>query len=56
MKVLEPKEIITTLSNKKTGEKYKDEAALKAANIPEEDVKRDVHVIMPALDLFAKTK
>ena len=54
--VLKPKEIITTLSNKKTGEKYKDEEALKAANIPEEDVQRDVRVIMPALDLFSKTK
>ena len=32
------------------------EEALKAANIPEEDVRRDVKVIMPALDLFAKTK
>ena len=39
MQILEPKVIITTLSNKKTGEKYKDEAALKAANIPEEDVR-----------------
>ena len=56
MQVLEPKEIITTLSNKKTGEKYTDEAALKAANIPEEDVRRDVRVIMPPLDLFSKTK
>ena len=56
MKVLEPKEIITTISNKKTGEKYKDEAALKAAKIPAEEVRRDVRVIMPALDLFAKTK
>jgi len=46
----------TTISNKKTGEVYPDEAALKTANIPEEDVKRDVHVIMPTLDLFAKTK
>jgi hypothetical protein len=46
----------TTITNKKTGEVYADEAALKAANIPEEDVKRDVHVIMPPLDLFAKTK
>ena len=54
--VLKPKEIITTLSNKKTGEKYKDEEALKAANIPEGDVQRDVRVIMPALDLFSKTK
>ena len=51
--VLKPKEIITTISNKKTGEKYKDEAALKAANIPEEDVQRDVRVIMPPIDLFS---
>jgi hypothetical protein len=54
--VIKPTEVKTTISNKKTGEVYPDEAALKAANIPEEDVKRDVHVIMPALDLFAKTK
>ena len=54
--VIEAAEVKTTITNKKTGEVYPDEAALKAANIPEEDVKRDVHVIMPALDLFAKTK
>ena len=49
-------QVITKISNKKTGVEYKDEAALKAANIPEEDVRRDVKVIMPALDLFSKTK
>ena len=49
-------EVKTIISNKKTGEVYPDEAALKAANIPEEDIKRDVQVIMPTLDLFAKTK
>ena len=54
--VLTPKEIITTISNAKTGEIYKDEEALKAANIPEEDVQRDVTVIMPPLDLIGKTK
>ena len=53
---LTPEKIITTISNAKTGEGYKDEEALKAANIPAEDVRRDVKVIMPALDLFAKTK
>ena len=53
---LTPEKIITTISNTKTGEVYKDEEALKAANIPAEDVRRDVKVIMPALDLFAKTK
>ena len=54
--ILKPKEIITTLSNKKTGEVYANEEALKAANIPEEDIRRDVKVIMPPLDLFSKTK
>ena len=53
---LTPDKIITTIKNKKTGEVYETEEALKAANIPEEDVQRDVTVIMPALDLFAKTK
>ena len=56
IKMLTPKEIITTIKNKKTGEIDMDEEALKAANIPEEDVQRDVTVIMPPLDLFAKTK
>ena len=56
MKILKPTKVITTISNKKTGDKYKDEEALKAANIPQEDVRRDVRVIMPPLDLFAKTK
>ena len=56
IKMLTPKEIITTIKNKKTGEVYETEEALKAANIPEADVRRDVTVIMPPLDLFAKTK
>ena len=56
IKMLTPDKIITTIKNKKTGEIYETEEALKAANIPEEDVQRDVTVIMPALDLFAKTK
>ena len=56
IKMLTPKEIITTIKNKKTGEVHETEEALKAANIPEENVQRDVTVIMPALDLFAKTK
>jgi hypothetical protein len=54
--VITPDKIITTIKNKKTGEVYKDEEALKAANIPEEDVRRDVTVIMPPLDLIGKTK
>ena len=54
--VITPEKIITKISNKKTGEVYKTEEALKAANIPEEDVRRDVTVIMPPLDLIGKTK
>ena len=54
--VLTPEKIITTITNKKTGEVYKDEEALKTANIPAEDVQRDVTVIMPPLDLIGKTK
>jgi len=53
---IKPEDIKTTIKNKKTGEVYKDEEALKTANIPEEDVQRDVTVIMPSLDLFGKTK
>ena len=56
IKMLKPEKIITTIKNKKTGEVYETEEALKVANIPEEDVQRDVTVIMPALDLFSKTK
>tara|TARA_R110002049_G_scaffold156580_1_gene321622 strand:+ start:352 stop:531 length:180 start_codon:yes stop_codon:yes gene_type:complete len=56
IRMLTPDKIITTIKNKKTGEVYETEEALKLANIPEEDVQRDVTVIMPPLDLFAKTK
>ena len=56
MKVIKPKEIKTTIKNKKTGEIYKNEEELKAANVPEEDVQRDVTVVMPSLDLFGDVK
>ena len=52
---LTPEKIITTIKNKKTGEVYETEEALKASGIPEEDIQRDVTVIMPSLDLFGKT-
>ena len=53
---IEPKEIITTITNMKTGEKYKNDSEWKAKGIPPEDIRRDVTVIMPSLDLFPKTK
>ena len=54
--VIEPKEIITTITNMKTGEVYKDDADWKAKGIPESDIRKDVRVIMPSLDLFGETK
>ena len=54
--IIEPKEIITTITNMKTGEVYKDDNEGKAKNIPESDIRKDVRVIMPSLDLFGETK
>jgi hypothetical protein len=51
--ILKPKDIKTTIKNKKTGEIYENE---EAANIPEEDIQRDVTVIMPSLDLLGEIK
>ena len=56
MEEIKPDKIITTISNLKTGEIYKTEEEWKAKGIDEKDIRRDVKVIMPALDLFAKTK
>ena len=56
MKVIEPKEIIETISNIKTGEVYKNDEEWKAKGIPEEDIRRYVKVIMPSLNLFGETK
>ena len=56
MRTIEPKEIITTISNLKPGEIYKTEEEWKAKGIDEKDIRRDVKLIMPPLDLFAKTK
>ena len=53
---IEPKEIITTITNMKTGEVYKNDSEWKSKGIPVEDIQRDVTVIMPSLDLFPKTK
>jgi hypothetical protein len=53
---LKPEKIIETISNLKTGEIYKDDNEWKSKGIPVEDIRRDVKVIMPSLDLFGKTK
>jgi hypothetical protein len=56
MEILKAAKVTTTLSNKKTKEVYKTEEEWKAKGIAEEDIRRDVHVLMPKLDLFGKTK
>jgi len=53
---IQPDKIIEKITNKKTGEKYKNDAEWKSKGIPVEDIQRDVTVIMPSLDLFPKTK
>jgi hypothetical protein len=56
MQEIKPEKIITTISNLKTGEIYKSEDEWKAKNVPEAEIRRDIKVIMPSLDLFSKTK
>ena len=56
METIKPKEFITTISNQKTGEIYKTEEEWKAKGVSEEEIRRDVKVVMPSLDLFPKTK
>ena len=54
--IIQPKEVITTITNMKTGEEYKDDSEWKVKGIPESDIRKDVRVIMPSLDLLGKTK
>ena len=56
MQMIKPTKVTTTISNLKTKEKYKTEEEWKAKGIPEKVIRRAVHVLMPKLDLFGKTK
>ena len=56
MQTITPTKVTTTICNLKTGEKYNTEEEWKAKGIEEKDIRRDVHVLMPKLDLFGKTK
>ena len=53
---LKPTKVITTISNLQTKEIYKTEEEWKAKGVPEKDIRRDVRIIMPSLDLFGKTQ
>ena len=54
--LVKPAKVTTTIKNKHSGEVYNTEEELKAKGISEDDIRRDVHVLMPNLDLFSKTK
>ena len=56
MQTMKPEKIITTISNLRTGEVYKSEDEWKAKNVPEAEIRRDIKVIMPSLDLLGKLK
>jgi len=56
MHELKPQRIIEEIKNKKTGEKYMTEEEWKSKGVPEEDIQRDVTVVMPSLDFLSKTK
>jgi hypothetical protein len=49
-------ETVTIIKNKKTGKVYKDEEELKAANVNQEDISRDVvvKVTNKGLEVFKK--
>ena len=56
MQTLTPTKVTTTIKHKQTGEIYKTEDEWKAKGIEEKDIRRDVNVLMPKLDLLSKTK
>ena len=56
MQEIKPEKIIEKITNKKTGEQYMSDDEWKAKNISPEDIRRDVTVVMPSLDLLGKTK
>jgi len=48
--------VVTTITNKKTGTVYQTDEEWKTLKVRAEDIKRDVTVTLPTLDLFTKTK
>ena len=53
---IHPEKIIEKITNLKTGEEYKNDNEWKSKGVSPEDIKRDVTLMMPSLDLFGKTK
>ena len=55
MQEIKPEKIVEKITNKKTGEEYKNDNEWKTKGIAPEDIRRDIKVIMPSLDLFGDT-
>jgi len=55
MEILQAK-VETTYRHKETGELFKERKDWEAKGFKPEDMAQDVNVMMPALDLFSKTK
>ena len=53
---LTPDKIIEKITNKETGEQYKDDNEWKSKGISPDDIRKDVTLVMPSLDLFGETK
>ena len=53
---LTPDKIIEKITNKKTGGQYKDDNEWKSKGISPDDIRKDVTLVMPSLDLFGETK
>ena len=56
MEVIKPAKVETTYRHKETGEQYKNDKEWKDKGISPDDIRKDVTVLMPSLDLFGKTK
>jgi hypothetical protein len=54
--VIDAVKSVTIISNKITGVKYANEEEWKTLGIDPNEIRRDVKVTIPKLDLFAKTK
>jgi hypothetical protein len=50
-----PQEVVLTYRHKKTGETFKERKDWETKGFKEEEMAQDVKIVMPALDLFAKT-
>ena len=53
---IQPDKIIEKITNKKTGEEYKNDKEWRDKGVSPDDIRKAVTVLMPSLDLFPKTK